>query len=91
MFIVKDKVVVGMAMLRVLSSLIEFSAAMLMLRFNRVESALKINAVLAFVGPVVLLTVMTLGLFGMAGKVPSGKLVTIIIGVAIIFYGINRR
>lgn len=90
MFFVKDKIVVGMALIRVLSCLIELTAAILMLKFNKIESALKINAVLAFVGPIILMSVMALGLFGMAGKVPSSKMVIIAIGVILIFYGINK-
>ncbi len=90
MFFVKDKIVVGMALIRVLSCLIELTAAILMLKFNKIESALKINAVLAFVGPIILMSVMALGLFGMAGKVPSSKMVIIATGVILIFYGINK-
>lgn len=64
-----DKILLGMAALRFLSASIEFTAAMLMLYFGRVETAFKINAVLAMVGPIVLISVTTLGLVGLAGKV----------------------
>ena len=40
-----------------------------MILFNNVETALKINAVLAFIGPTVLLLVTSLGLVGIAGSV----------------------
>jgi hypothetical protein len=90
MFFVKDKVVVGMALIRVLSSLIELTAAVLMLKFNKIESALKINATLAFVGPIILMSVMALGLFGMAGKLAPSKMVIIAVGVLLIFYGVNK-
>ncbi|MBZ4687729.1 MAG: hypothetical protein JG764_1362 [Clostridiales bacterium] len=90
MFFIKDKYVFGMAFLRIISGIIEFSAAMVMLKLNRVEHALKINAVLAAVGPIVLMSVMALGLVGLAGRVSPGKILIIIIGVLIIFYGVQK-
>ncbi|TEB05773.1 hypothetical protein Psch_02814 [Pelotomaculum schinkii] len=85
-----EKIVFGMAGLRILSATIEFTAAMLMLKFGRVETAFKINALLALIGPTILLTVTSLGLVGLAGKVSSGGIGLIMLGVALIFLGINR-
>lgn len=90
MFFVADKIVFAMALLRCISATIEMSAALLMLKFGRVETALKINAVLAMVGPTVMVIVTTLGLVGIAGKVSLSKLGIIFSGVVLIFYGINR-
>ncbi|HBX23831.1 MAG TPA: DUF2619 domain-containing protein [Desulfotomaculum sp.] len=90
MFFTFDKIVLSMALLRFLSSSIEFTAAMLMLYFNRVDVAFKINAVLAMVGPTVLICVTTLGLVGLAGKVSIPGMVSIVTGVGLIFLGINR-
>jgi len=90
MFFPMDKVVVGMALIRIFSCLIELGAALLMLKFNKVETALKINAVLAFVGPIILMSVMALGLFGMAGKMPTSKMFFIVLGVLFIFYGASK-
>lgn len=90
MFYVFDKIVLSMATVRVLSATIEFSAAMLMLYFNRVEHAFKINAILALVGPTVMLTVTTLGLIGLAGKVSPWGMVQILAGVALIFMGVRK-
>ncbi|MBM7855135.1 hypothetical protein JOC37_001520 [Desulfohalotomaculum tongense] len=90
MFHVFDKIVFGMAAMRFLSSLIEFSAAMLMLKFNRVETAFKINALLALIGPSVLIIVTSLGLIGLAGKIPVSKMICIAAGVALIFIGVNK-
>jgi hypothetical protein len=87
---IKDKFVFGMAAVRMISSLIELSAALLMLKFNRVEDAMKINALLAFVGPIILLTVTTIGLAGLAGRVEPVKMVIIGIGVILIFIGVNK-
>lgn len=79
--------VAGMALLRLLSATVEVTAALLMLRFGRVETAFKINAVLGLVGPFVLIGVTSLGLFGMAGKVSYEKILAIVVGVLLILYG----
>lgn len=90
MFFCFDRVVLGMALLRFLSSSVEFSAAMLMLYFNRVETAFKINSLLALVGPTVLLTTTSLGLVGLAQKVSPSGMAIILLGVILIFIGISR-
>jgi len=90
MFIVKNKIVVSMALTRVLSGLIELTGALLMLKFDRIESALKINACLAFVGPTVMITVTTLGLVGLAGKLPVGRIAMVFAGVTLIFMGLRK-
>jgi len=89
-FFLFDRFVFSMASLRILSAVIEFSAALLMLYFNRVESAFKINCTLAMVGPAVLLTTTGLGLAGLAGKVPFSTMVIILLGIALILIGVNR-
>lgn len=90
MFFLLDRIVLSMALLRLISSSIEFSAAMLMLYFNRVETAFKINCLLALVGPAVLITTTSLGLVGLAGKVSPSSMAIILLGVALIFIGISR-
>lgn len=90
MFSVIDKVVYGMAAVRFISAAIEFTAAILMLKFGRVETAFKINSVLAMIGPTVLLTVTGLGLIGLVGKVSLSSIAIIISGVALIFIGLGR-
>lgn len=90
MFLLADKIVAGMAGVRILSASIEFTAAMLMLKFGKVETAFKINAALALVGPMVMLTVTSLGLAGLAGKVSASGTALIVMGVALIFIGIHK-
>ncbi len=90
MFFVFEKIVFGMAALRIISSTLEFTAALLMLRFNSVETAFKINALLAVVGPTVMITVTSLGLIGLAGKSAPQGLVPILLGIALILYGVNK-
>jgi len=79
-----------MACIRVLSATIEFTAAMLMLKYGRVETAFKINSLLALVGPTVFVAVTSLGLIGLAGKISPAGMVTVILGVLLIFIGINK-
>lgn len=90
MFLVFEKIVLGMAALRFLSSTIEFTAALLMLRYNSVETAFKINSLLALVGPTVMITVTSLGLMGLAGKISLQGMVFIITGVIFIFIGMSK-
>ena len=85
-----EKIVFGMAGVRFLSATIEFTAALLMLKFGRIETAVKINALLALVGPAILLTVTGLGLAGLAGRISGYGMAVIIVGVALIFLGVNH-
>ncbi|MFZ5943018.1 MAG: YqhV family protein [Bacillota bacterium] len=84
------RIVLGMGILRLVSGLIEISAALLMLYFNRVETAFKINAALAFIGPIIMISVTTLGLIGLADKVSIMQMFIIFSGVALIFVGLNK-
>ena len=90
MFLVTDKIVFSMAMVRFLSCMIEFTAAVLFLKFNSIEKALKINAVLALVGPTIMSVVMAMGLAGLSGKVSGSKFLIILGGVLLIFYGVGK-
>lgn len=90
MFLVNDKTVFFMAMLRFISCLIEFTAALLFLKFDSIEKALKINAVLALIGPTIMTTVMLLGLAGISSRVPISKFVIILAGVSLIFWGVSK-
>lgn len=78
-----------MALLRVISGIIEFSAALLMLKFNSVEKALQLNSILALVGPTVLVLVTALGLVEIAEKISLLNFVVIASGVGLILLGIK--
>jgi len=84
------RIVLGMGILRIISGLIELSAAFLMLYFNRVETAFKINACLAIIGPIVMISVTSLGLVGLAGKIGIKQMLFIFSGVSLIFIGLNK-
>lgn len=85
-----DKHVLVMALIRFLSASIEFTAALLMLHLNRVESALQINAALSLVGPTVLLLVTTVGLAGLAGHLPAWRFLLVILGVGLILLAVRH-
>lgn len=82
-----DTFVKQMASIRMLSAAIEITAALMMLKFNRLDTALRINGLLGLVGPLILLAVTAVGLVGLAGRVHPWKLVTILTGVALIMAG----
>ncbi|MCQ2560239.1 MAG: YqhV family protein [Clostridia bacterium] len=85
-----NKIVLAMATCRIISSCLELTAALLMLKFNSVETAFKINAGLALVGPVILLSVTLLGLVGLSGKISPLGMFWVILGVILIFYGLHK-
>jgi len=78
------KIVASMALLRLLAGTIEVSAALLMIKFARIETAFHINAALGLIGPSIFVLVSTLGLIGLAGKVSYAKLGLIALGVLLI-------
>lgn len=79
-----DPHVRAMALVRLLSSAVELAGALLMIRLNRVESAVQVNALLGLVGPLVLLVATTIGLLGLADRLPPARLAAAVAGVALI-------
>ncbi|MBW7454666.1 YqhV family protein [Paenibacillus sepulcri] len=86
-----NKIVLSMASLRVLSGTLEICAAIWMLRLNQIDKALAVNASLALVGPIILITTTTVGLVGMSDKLSFGKIVWIVAGVACLLTGILKK
>jgi hypothetical protein len=81
----------GMVLIRLLSATLEFTAAFLMWRFHRLDTAVRINGFLGMVGPLILTSTMLLGVAGLAvGKIPLAKMVWIGIGVLFIIWGTSR-
>ena len=81
------RIVVSMALLRLLAGSIEITAALLMVKFGRVQTAIKINGVLGLIGPIILTLVSSLGIIGLAQQIPLSQLLTVALGVALIFLG----
>ncbi len=85
-----SSLLLGIVLLRLLSGSIEIMAAFLIYRFNSLEYALKINALLASIGPLIFLGAMYLGLTGLTRKVDLHRMIYIYLGVALIFWGLRR-
>jgi len=86
-----NQAVFAMGLLRIISGTIELCAGLLMWRLNAVEKALMVNAALAMVGPLVLLTTTTIGLVGIADRLSLAKLLWIGIGVTCILIGVKAK
>jgi hypothetical protein len=56
-----------------------------------VETALRINALLGLVGPVIFAGVSFLGICAMAGKVSMAKLIIIFTGVILVLIGTSSK
>ena len=81
------KVLLIMISLRIMSSMIELTSAYLMYHFNSVKTAIRINAVLGFIGPIILLTVTFLGLANISYRLPLWKIIITATGVILILIG----
>ncbi|NLM37806.1 MAG: DUF2619 domain-containing protein [Firmicutes bacterium] len=78
---------VGMSALRIISGVLEISAALLFLRLKKVEIALQLNAALGLVGPIIFILVSGLGLVTVATKVSPFKVALVALGVVFIVLG----
>jgi hypothetical protein len=76
-----------MAYIRVIGAGAEIAAAILMMKMNTVEAALRINAILGLLGPVVLISVSALGLWGLVERVSLAKLALVLCGSILIIIG----
>ncbi|MFC7372996.1 YqhV family protein [Fictibacillus iocasae] len=85
-----EKIVLGMAAIRIFSGLFEITAALFMLHYNTVERALLVNSLLSMVGPIIFFSTMTLGLYGISTKMNASNLVWIMAGIILIVYGIKK-
>jgi hypothetical protein len=77
----------GMAIMRIVAGSIEICAAFLMLRYYTVEHALRINAFLGLVGPIMLITVTLIGVSGLAARVSFKSIMLVFMGVYLIILG----
>lgn len=81
------RVVFSMAFMRILAGTIEIIAALLMIKFAQVHTAMKINATLGLIGPTILMVVSSMGLIGLAQEISYSKMIIIALGVLLIFFG----
>lgn len=76
-----------MILIRLLSSMIELGAAYLMYYFRNIETAIRINAFLGLVGPIILIFVTFIGLTGISSEINLKNLFLIAAGVILILLG----
>ncbi|MGE5581540.1 MAG: DUF2619 domain-containing protein [Bacillota bacterium] len=77
----------SMAIIRVVSGLLEIIVAFIFLKGGRVETALRMNAFLGLVGPLVFLLVSVLGIVAIAVKLSWPKIIMISLGVILVMIG----
>lgn len=81
----------SMAALRVISGLIEIATALVFLKAGRIETALRLNAFLGLVGPVIFLAVSALGIVAIAVKLPPAKVALVSLGILLVLWGTSIR
>ncbi len=77
----------SMAAVRVISGLLEIIVAFLFLKGGRVENALRMNAFLGLIGPLIFLLVSILGVVAIAVKVSWPKMAIICLGIILVLIG----
>ena len=81
------KVLAQIAMVRAISGILEISAALVIIRLRRIEAALRINALLGLIGPLVFLAVIALGIVALAVKISPVKIILRLAGAFFILWG----
>lgn len=77
----------AMISIRFMIVLISLTGGILMIKYPAVEDGLRINAAIALVNTVLLSVINLIGIAGMAGETPAGKLWTVIAGTVLILLG----
>lgn len=77
----------NMALIRVISGLLEIATAMVIIRLGRVDAALRLNAFLGLIGPVVFILVSALGITAIAVRLSWLKLVILSLGIGLVIWG----
>jgi hypothetical protein len=77
----------NMALIRVVSGLLEIAAAIIFLKMGRVDTALRMNAFLGLVGPIVFILVSVLGIATLAVRLSWFKIAVISFGIILVLIG----
>lgn len=77
----------NMALIRVISGLLEIVVAIIFLKVGRVDSALRMNAFLGLVGPIVFILVSALGIVTIAVRLSWMKIALISLGIILVLIG----
>lgn len=77
----------NMALIRVVSGLLEIVVAIIFLKLGKVESALRMNSFLGLIGPLVFIAVSALGIVAIAVKLSWLKVAIICLGIILVLLG----
>lgn len=77
----------NMATLRIISGILEILVAFIFLKIGRIDSALRMNAFLGLIGPLVFIAVSVLGIATIAVHMPWYKVLTISLGIILVLIG----
>lgn len=77
----------NMAILRIISGLIEILAAIVFLKIGKVDTALRLNAFLGLIGPIVFILVSVLGIVALAVRLSWFKMGLISLGIILVLIG----
>ncbi len=77
----------NMALLRVISGLLEILVAVAFLKFGKIETALRLNSFLGLIGPLVFILVSVLGITVMAFRLSWIKMICLILGSILVLLG----
>jgi hypothetical protein len=77
----------NMAVIRIISGLLEIATAIIFIKVGRVDSALRLNAFLGLIGPIVFILVSVLGIAPLAVKLSWVKLVLLSLGLLLVIVG----
>lgn len=81
------KLLRSMTLLRTLSACLEVTAAILFWRLSRLDQAMRLNALLGAVGPIIFSLVSMLGIWGLSDRMPVSKLLLVGLGVLLVIWG----
>jgi hypothetical protein len=77
----------NMAVIRIISGLLEIATAIIFIKVGRVDSALRLNAFLGLIGPIVFILVSVLGIAAIAVKLSWVKLLLLSLGLLLVIVG----
>jgi hypothetical protein len=77
----------NMAVIRVISGLLEIATAIVFIKVGRVDAALRLNAFLGLIGPIIFILVSALGIAAIAVKLSWLKIGMLSLGLILVIIG----
>ncbi len=87
MSMIYARTLMAIVLLRVLSALIEVSAALFVWKSRDLRLAMQVNALLGLVGPAIFVSASLLGLRALSSELSTGKVVVVLAGVLLVLVG----